>query len=131
MINLLYASLAILVMPAPAAGTMSVDQVRVNQTVMLGDARITPIAVLRDDRCRNEAPDGCPNVPGTLVVRLLVEQGNKTGWIDVESGRLKRWEKLAIAVAGAQPERGNGGPISSDTYRFSILRLPADVQIFE
>ena len=106
--------------------------VRINETVALGDAHVTPIAILRDTRCvEDRTSSDCFGESGTLVLRLLVEQDGKTSWLDVPAGGLKRWRKLAIAITGVKPIRRDTAPIPSDAYSFSIRRLPADVKILQ
>lgn len=103
---------------------------RLNQQVQLGPVRVTPIAVLKDQRCIEDPIVGCPIV-SIAVVRLLVEQEGKTGWLDVQMGGMERWGDQTIAIAGIKPERRSSIPIPNSAYQISIRRIPADVRIIE
>lgn len=103
---------------------------RPNQQVQLGPVRVTPIAVLKDQRCIEDPIVGCP-IASITVVRLLVEQEGKVGWLDVPSGGMERWGNQAIAFASIKPERRSRIPIPNSAYQTSIRRIPADLRIIE
>ena len=119
--------------PSSAQSANEAADVRINQSIMLGDLRVTPIAVLRDTRCVTDESSTC-FTPGVAVIRFLVERNGKTGWIDVQSGSFARWQDLALAVTEtlpARPARLRSVAISPEAYRFSVRRFPADVQLLE
>lgn len=110
--------------------TMDAGLARLNQPIALGPLRVTPIAVLEDERCVENPPESCPYL-SSAIVRLLVEQEGKKAWLDIPLGGMKRWGDHAIAIAGIKPKRRNRSPIPSAAYQISLRRIPADVRILE
>lgn len=103
---------------------------RLNQWVQLGPIKVTPLAVLKDERCIDDPISGCPTV-SDAIVRLLVERDGEVAWLDVRLGGMKRWGDDAIAVAAIKPKRQNGADIPTAAYQISLRRIPADVHISE